>query len=601
MRGMVILLLAFVVTLPASADVVSLRSGRKVEGTLEAIVFFAQGKNTDYDRSAFSDLVLGESSDEMVLNDGRRLAGIISVFKVHTIGGVISCARQDVLTLELTEDPLSGARQALAERRETVAGDDDAALFELAVWCQKQGLNREAAQLAQECLDVNPLGSYVNDAHRLLGHVYYRSQWMTVPEMLKLDPNAVPEEPPSPDDFLPPDEEQEPVTPPSEAEIAAATARNDELLKEATAKLKELTAGALAEIDAAFQKQDEEITELLKKHAILLLETESALATNKRQPRVIVRGGQKYWSPHKPALDAERKHLEADIKRLTSEITELRTAKSNIPWRKRLDSDIVTNRSATITQRMQRTNNVYLEKFRRGGIIADEKMESAYEKLVATFRPPPATKMTSLVDKYRVARAGAAAQPPAAGAPAGTPQAPDASTGTTPQEPPIATPVGPDGMHAPVAQTGALVHGAKASLYRGVWQTMPDFNTLQPTVTAVTNVMNTSVCVGVSEHFGLKFTGYIRVPSDGVYRFSTISDDGSRLWVSNQLLVDNAESRVEKSASIGLKAGLHPITVWYYQGVGTALLTVYFEGPGVVKRELQPTDLFADAPPPAPQ
>ena len=46
------------------------------------------------------------------------------------------------------------------------------------------------------------------------------------------------------------------------------------------------------------------------------------------------------------------------------------------------------------------------------------------------------------------------------------------------------------------------------------------------------------------------------------------------------------------SADIGLKAGLHPVTVSYYQKNEDQAFTVHIEGPGIEKTEIPPTMLF---------
>ena len=42
-----------------------------------------------------------------------------------------------------------------------------------------------------------------------------------------------------------------------------------------------------------------------------------------------------------------------------------------------------------------------------------------------------------------------------------------------------------------------------------------------------------------AENFGIRLTGMIRVPADGLYEFALTSDDGSTLTVGGRLVVDN--------------------------------------------------------------
>ena len=78
------------------------------------------------------------------------------------------------------------------------------------------------------------------------------------------------------------------------------------------------------------------------------------------------------------------------------------------------------------------------------------------------------------------------------------------------------------------------------------------------------------------ENFGVKLTGYISVPADGVYVFELASDDGSRLEIGGQTVVDNdgLHSMTAKTGELALAKGLHPINVWYFNASGDQGLTL---------------------------
>jgi hypothetical protein len=80
-----------------------------------------------------------------------------------------------------------------------------------------------------------------------------------------------------------------------------------------------------------------------------------------------------------------------------------------------------------------------------------------------------------------------------------------------------------------------------------------------------------------AERWGARFTGWIQVPADDVYTFRLTSDDGSQLWIGDRLVVDGdgPHAAQERSGSIALAAGRHPIRVDYFQaGGGKALALV---------------------------
>jgi hexosaminidase len=78
------------------------------------------------------------------------------------------------------------------------------------------------------------------------------------------------------------------------------------------------------------------------------------------------------------------------------------------------------------------------------------------------------------------------------------------------------------------------------------------------------------------ETYGLRFSGFVRVPDDGIYEFMLVSDDGSVLSVGGEIVVDNdgMHSETEKTGMIALTRGLHPLEVSYVQGGGGASLRV---------------------------
>ncbi len=95
------------------------------------------------------------------------------------------------------------------------------------------------------------------------------------------------------------------------------------------------------------------------------------------------------------------------------------------------------------------------------------------------------------------------------------------------------------------------------------------------------------------EYFGLRFAGFIKVPETGVYTFAIQSNDGSRLYIGRQLIVDNdgLHGPVTRSGQIALKKGLHPIRLDYFQGGANKKLTVFYEPPGEKRQEI-PTDIL---------
>lgn len=112
------------------------------------------------------------------------------------------------------------------------------------------------------------------------------------------------------------------------------------------------------------------------------------------------------------------------------------------------------------------------------------------------------------------------------------------------------------------ATPGATEPGLRADVYRGFWNELPDFSKLTPEFVAGAAGFELPPSTP-DKGFGVVFSGYIRIPADGVYTFATRSDDASKLWIGDLLVVDNDGAHVvrERTGAVALKAGLHPIRV----------------------------------------
>ncbi len=95
------------------------------------------------------------------------------------------------------------------------------------------------------------------------------------------------------------------------------------------------------------------------------------------------------------------------------------------------------------------------------------------------------------------------------------------------------------------------------------------------------------------ENFFVQFEGYIDIPTNGSYIFYLNSDDGSKLWIDDALLIDNdgQHGATEISASITLTNGMHKIEIGYFQNTGPMTLSASWSGPGISKEEI-PEDVL---------
>lgn len=78
------------------------------------------------------------------------------------------------------------------------------------------------------------------------------------------------------------------------------------------------------------------------------------------------------------------------------------------------------------------------------------------------------------------------------------------------------------------------------------------------------------------ENFGVIFSGLIRIPKDGVYRFEMTSDDGAQLWVGDKLVADGDGLHGPEafSGTVALSKGPQPIRLSYFNGSGGRFLGI---------------------------
>ena len=119
------------------------------------------------------------------------------------------------------------------------------------------------------------------------------------------------------------------------------------------------------------------------------------------------------------------------------------------------------------------------------------------------------------------------------------------------------------------------------------WNVIPqDRSNLVATLSGTTNHFTAGKAPG--EHVAVRYTGFVRVPEADLYRFRLASDDGSKLWIGGQLVVDNdgAHATVAKDGAIALGAGLHPIELVWFNITGGAELSLQWARPGAPFEDL---------------
>ena len=106
---------------------------------------------------------------------------------------------------------------------------------------------------------------------------------------------------------------------------------------------------------------------------------------------------------------------------------------------------------------------------------------------------------------------------------------------------------------------------------------------------------------GVGDDFSARWTGLITPPATRTYTFVTRSDDGVRLWIDGDQVIDDwaLHAAADRSGSIALQAGhAYPIRVEYFDGRKNASVTLSWRWTGHGKELVPASALSTELPPP---
>lgn len=126
------------------------------------------------------------------------------------------------------------------------------------------------------------------------------------------------------------------------------------------------------------------------------------------------------------------------------------------------------------------------------------------------------------------------------------------------------------------------------------WNTLPDFSRLTPVRTGGV-ALPTLDPATQRDLIAFVYTGYLDIPADGEWRLSVASDDGSQLWIGDQLVVDNNglhSMREYTSPILRLRAGKHAMRLTFFENLGYEALTMSWQGPGIAKQPIPATRFF---------
>ena len=141
--------------------------------------------------------------------------------------------------------------------------------------------------------------------------------------------------------------------------------------------------------------------------------------------------------------------------------------------------------------------------------------------------------------------------------------------------------------------------GLVLRLYEGSWDKIPDFTLIEPDDESIVPTIGLGSLSSPSlDFFGLTFEGFIKIESDAQYTFQLTSDDGSRLFIDNKIIIENdgVHGTLTKVRTISLEKGIYPIKIEYFEKSGGQFLSLKYRYKQTSFHEIPSDKLFTEDP-----
>ena len=147
--------------------------------------------------------------------------------------------------------------------------------------------------------------------------------------------------------------------------------------------------------------------------------------------------------------------------------------------------------------------------------------------------------------------------------------------------------------YLPATTTKAGKPGVAYTYYEGKFKSTADVLKAKPVKEGT--FRNFSIKeAAADDHFGYQFRSQINIPEKGVYKFHIYSDDGARLFIDGQEVIDNdgSHSAGEATGKVALEKGFHEIRVIYFEDYMGQALEIGITGKNLPKQVLPDEMLF---------
>lgn len=123
--------------------------------------------------------------------------------------------------------------------------------------------------------------------------------------------------------------------------------------------------------------------------------------------------------------------------------------------------------------------------------------------------------------------------------------------------------------------------------FEGQWEKLPDFSKLKAKDKGTASSFDVEVAKRANDS-ALRFEGWFKANAAGTYTFHLGSDDGSKLWIDDKLVIENdgIHPHTTVTKSVEIHKGEHKVVVGIFNGGGEYSLSVEIEGRGLARQPL---------------
>ena len=140
------------------------------------------------------------------------------------------------------------------------------------------------------------------------------------------------------------------------------------------------------------------------------------------------------------------------------------------------------------------------------------------------------------------------------------------------------------------------INGLHCDYYEGQWTSLPDFDRLSPLDHYQVRDIQAAPRSGAADHYGFRLTGYLDIAASGEYEFFTSSDDGSRLMIDGEVVVDydGTHGADIRTGKIRLDRGKHAIEILFFEATGGEYLEAGFLTRDGMRKPFYPSELYLE-------